>query len=151
MQAIEQEMNTQLRALCTVKLGETRERAESAAPELTDAAPSPVAMLVSDIAGGVGLYALDAALPAPMHSILDVIQAQSKRLNDVSNELESARAALVERKSIERAKGLLMLNRQLSEKQAYELMRQSAMNQNKRLYEIAEAIISMADILQPSL
>jgi AmiR/NasT family two-component response regulator len=86
-----------------------------------------------------------------MHSIMDVIHAQSRRLKDVSDELQSARAALMERKSIERAKGLLMLNRRLTEKQAYELMRQSAMNQNKRIYEIAEAIISMADILQPTL
>jgi AmiR/NasT family two-component response regulator len=44
-----------------------------------------------------------------------------------------------------------MLNRQVTEKRAYDLMRQSAMNQNKRIYDIAEAIISMADILQPAL
>jgi hypothetical protein len=162
MQTIEQDMGAQLSHLCTVKLGEARESAESATFQFAEVLPthSSVAMLVSDpetaqhdlgLPGGVGLYTLDTALPAPMHSILDVIQAQSKRLSAVSHELESARAALVERKSIERAKGLLMLNRQLSEKQAYDLMRQSAMNQNKRIYEIAEAIISMADILQPSL
>lgn len=151
MQAIEQQMNVQLRALCAVKLDEARERAQNPTPQATDSSPTPVAMLVSELPGGVGLYAMDSALPAPMHSILDVMQAQSKRLSDVSHELESAREALVERKSIERAKGLLMLNRQLSEKQAYDLMRRSAMSQNKRLFEIAEAIISMADILQPSI
>jgi AmiR/NasT family two-component response regulator len=162
MQTVEQDMSAELSRLCAAKLAEAREDAASASPQSTHTlhARPPVAMLISDpdsalhdlgLPGGVGLYTLDAAVPAPMHSILDVIHAQSKRLNDVSQELECARAALVERKSIERAKGLLMLNRQLTEKQAYDLMRQSAMNQNKRVYEIAEAIISMADILQPSL
>lgn len=86
-----------------------------------------------------------------MRSIMEVIHAQSRRLNDVSHQLESARAALAERKAIERAKGLLMASRKLSEKQAYELMRETAMTQNKRIYEIAEAIISMADILKSSI
>jgi hypothetical protein len=162
MQVLEQQMSSQLSRLCTVKRAHARDSADPAGNEPDDLPPPPsgVAMLVSDpetghnelgLPGGVGLYTLDPALPTPMHSIMDVIHAQSRRLKDVSDELQSARAALMERKSIERAKGLLMLNRRLTEKQAYELMRQSAMNQNKRIYEIAEAIISMADILQPTL
>jgi hypothetical protein len=62
---------------------------------------APVAMLVTDanpalnhfgLSGGVGLYTLDGSLPKPMRSIMDVIDAQSRRLNDVSLQLESARA-----------------------------------------------------------
>jgi AmiR/NasT family two-component response regulator len=62
--------------------------------------------------------------------------------------LESARVALAERKAIERAKGILMRSRRLSEQDAYGLIRQTAMKQNKRIIEVAEAIVSMADILK---
>jgi AmiR/NasT family two-component response regulator len=124
---------------------------------LDDLAANPrIAMLVTDagpavnslgLEGGAGLYTVDAVLPKPMHSILDVIRAQSRRIDDVSQQLESERVELAERKVIERAKGLLMKNRRLSEAQAYALMRQTAMQQNKRIFDIAEALVSMADIL----
>ena len=61
---------------------------------------------------------------------------------------KTARAALDERKVVDRAKGLLMSSRNLSEKDAYTLMRETAMRQNKRIVDIAESIVSMADILQ---
>ncbi len=82
-----------------------------------------------------------------MRPILAVLQAQSRRIQEVSSELESARNALTERKIIERAKGLLMKTRGLSEEQAYAQIREAAMNQNKRIIEIAESILSMAEIL----
>jgi len=63
-------------------------------------------------------------------------------------QLESARVALTERKAIERAKGILMTSRRLSEKDAFALLRQTAMKQNKRMFDIAEAILSMADVLK---
>jgi AmiR/NasT family two-component response regulator len=158
MKVVEDQMTTDLSRLCTVKLTEARR--DPGATDRTQsselATTAPVAMLVPDsspalndlgLSGGVALYTLDATLPKPMRSILDVIHAQSRRLNRVSHELESARAALAERKAIERAKGLLMTSRRVSEKQAYDLIRDTAMSQNKRIAEIAEAIISMADIL----
>ncbi len=55
---------------------------------------------------------------------------------------------LAERKVIEHAKGLLMSSRHISEKEAYALIRETAMNQNKRVVEIAETIISMAEMLK---
>jgi hypothetical protein len=150
MKQVEERLAAELRQQCAAKLREANEY--TAAPmELVAAATSggaPVAMLVPDVlTGGVGLYTLDGTLPKPMRSILDVVHAQSKQLSDVNQQLASARAALAERKTIERAKGLLMKSRRLSEKQAYDLMRETAMNQNKRVFDIAEAIISMADIL----
>jgi AmiR/NasT family two-component response regulator len=162
MQAVERQMTAELSRLCTAKLTEARQGMSTVGSVQSAEAliGAPAVMLVSDpnaspnelgLTGGVGFYTLDGALPTPMHSFLEVLDAQSRRLHDVSHELESARAALAERKTIERAKGLLMVSRQLSEKDAYELMRRTAMSQNKRIVEIAEAIISMADILQPSL
>lgn len=159
MKLIEDQMAANIGRLCRLKLTEANDELKQNRPDQTDAttAAAPVAMLVMDvdpavndlgIDGGVGLYTLDGGFPKPMHSILEVLQAQSRRLHEVTGQLESARVALTERKVIERAKGLVMKNRRLSETEAYALLRQTAMNQNKRIYEVAEALVSMADILK---
>jgi AmiR/NasT family two-component response regulator len=80
-------------------------------------------------------------------SILELVQEQARRLQTMSEELDTVRASLNERKLIERAKGLLMAHRHLSEEEAHKTMRQTAMNQNRRLIEVAEAVLAMADML----
>jgi AmiR/NasT family two-component response regulator len=159
LHVIEDEMSSLLGKLCKFKLTEARRGDEGAASTRADdiLATAPIGMLLTDadpaggnsgLEGGVGLYTLDNPGPKPMRSILYVIQAQSRRIDDVSAQLQSARAALDERKIVDRAKGLLMSTRNLSEKDAYTLMRETAMRQNKRIVDIAESIVSMADILQ---
>jgi len=76
-----------------------------------------------------------------------MVQEQSRRLQSMSDELETARAALNERKVIERAKGLLMASRKLSEEDAHKMLRQTAMNQGKRLIDVAKTVLSMSDYL----
>jgi hypothetical protein len=85
--------------------------------------------------------------PQLERSILGMVQEQSLRLQAMGNELQAVRAALNERKLVERAKGLLMSHRRMSEDEAYKLLRQTAMNQNRRLGEVAEAVIAMAELL----
>lgn len=80
-------------------------------------------------------------------SILELVQEQARRLQTMSEELDTVRASLNERKLIERAKGLLMAHRHLSEEEAHKTMRQMAMNQNRRLIEVAEAVLAMAEVL----
>jgi hypothetical protein len=80
-------------------------------------------------------------------SILGMVQEQSRRLQAMSDELETARAALNERKVIERAKGLLMASRKLSEDEAYKMLRQTAMNQGRRLVDVAKTVLTMSDYL----
>ncbi|MDP2418690.1 MAG: nitrate- and nitrite sensing domain-containing protein [Hydrogenophaga sp.] len=80
-------------------------------------------------------------------SILELVQEQARRLQSMADELDTVRASLNERKLVERAKGLLMAHRQLSEEEAHKTMRQMAMNQNRRLVEVAEAVLAMADVL----
>ena len=65
-------------------------------------------------------------------------------------EIDKARATLKERKTIERAKGVLMNYRQHSEGDAYKLIRQTAMNQNRRMLDVAEAILATVDLLPRS-
>jgi hypothetical protein len=160
MRGIENCLAADLGGLCAVKLAQAKAGANRVDAIDRDALKlaAPIAMLVTDvdpaadalgIARDVDLYGGDNGLPKPMHSILDVVEAQSRRIDDISSQLESARLALTERKTIERAKGILMRSRRLSETDAYTLLRQTAMSQNKRIFEIAEAIISMADIFKP--
>jgi hypothetical protein len=165
MRAIEDSLAADLGRLCAVKLADAKAGAKRVdavdrdVPNLT----APFAMLVTDLepsvdsqgmaggaepSGAVELYRMDDGLPKPMRSILDVVEAQSRRIDDINSQLESARVALTERKIIERAKGILMRSRRLSEKDAYTLLRQTAMSQNKRIFEVAEAILSMADIFK---
>ncbi|MCZ2495556.1 ANTAR domain-containing protein [Xylophilus sp. Kf1] len=80
-------------------------------------------------------------------SVLEMVQAQSHRLQAMADELANVRVALNERKLVERAKGLLMAHRQLSEEDAHKMLRQTAMSQGKRLVDVAEAVLSMVELL----
>lgn len=82
------------------------------------------------------------AAPDRARSIIDVLQAQSRHLADMENELESARRALAERKVIERAKGMLMAQYRVSEDDAYKMMRKLSMDRNLRLIQVAESVLA---------
>jgi hypothetical protein len=154
MRTIEDCIAADLGRLCAVKLAEAKagaKRADAIDRDLSKRT-APFAMLVTDVdpaLNSLGMVGgMDNGFAKPMRSIRDVVEAQSRRIDDINSQLESARVALTERKTIERAKGILMRNRRLSEKDAYTLLRQTAMSQNKRIFEVAEAIISMADIFK---
>lgn len=85
--------------------------------------------------------------PPVGRSVYELLKAQSIHLQLVSDELQQARLALTERKILERAKGLLMEYQGLTEDQAYRQIRQSAMDQNLRLMDVAEIIIERTRIL----
>ena len=85
--------------------------------------------------------------PRLTRSIVDVLHAQSCRLQAMSEELAAVRASLDERKLIDRAKGVLMRHHGLSEDAAYRLMRQTAMDQGRRLPDVARAVIELEPFL----
>ena len=95
----------------------------------------------------LGLESLGSPLT---RDIFELLQKQTLHLQSVSQELATVKAALDERKLIERAKGVLMSHHALSEDAAYRLLRDKAMNQNRRLVEVAESVLSMADFLPKS-
>ena len=68
----------------------------------------------------------------------------------MQTEIDQARATLKECKTIERAKGVLMHCRRLGESDACKLLRQTAMNQNRRMLDMAEAILATAELLPES-
>jgi Nitrate and nitrite sensing/ANTAR domain len=155
MKTVEDRLAAELLALC-------EQRIEAARADLTDferlqdSVPSPGEASLSffdDRAGERPLVAPGLASAGQGYglqlerSILDLVQEQAQRLQTVSTELDTVRASLNERKLVERAKGLLMAHRHLSEEEAHKTMRQMAMNQNRRLIEVAEAVLAMADML----
>jgi response regulator NasT len=71
-----------------------------------------------------------------------------KAFNDLREELDRAKQALGERKVIERAKGILMQERGLTEDDAYALLRKAAMSDNKRVIDIAQAVVTAAGLLR---
>jgi two-component system, response regulator PdtaR len=62
-------------------------------------------------------------------------------------EADDLRQALEDRKVIERAKGILMKSKGLSEEEAYTLLRKTAMNQNRKIAEIAQSLVTAAGLL----
>ena len=125
--------------------------------EVTRERPRPILMFVdrSDesmiteaINAGVSAYVVDGLNPARVKPVLDVAIARFNQFQVLNDEIAKAKASLAERKVIERAKGILMRERNLSEEDAYRVLRSAAMAQNKRLAEIAESLISAAKMLR---
>ena len=87
-------------------------------------------------------------LPGQDPNLVRLLHDQNRRLQTMQEELEQARAALAERKLVDRAKALLMKHRGLNEDDAYRLLRKMAMNQNRRIGDIARTLLAMSDILK---
>jgi hypothetical protein len=113
------------------------------------AAPVTLLMEVPDSEPGARLGALTASTMDSSlgRSLIDLVQTQSARLQQISDELENTRKTLRDRKQIDRAKGLLMAHRNLSEEDAYRLLRKTAMDQSKPLIEVARNVIDLVDML----
>lgn len=156
LKAIEDHLTKELSALCKRRITvsqrdlhdigtalESLERGRSslAAPQLIDLpdidAPTELAALTAN--------AVDSHLS---RSLIELVHSQSAHLQALSDELESTRKTLRERKLIERAKGLLMTHQKLSEEQAYRLMRKTSMDQSKSMVEVARTLIDLSSMLK---
>jgi len=146
MRAVEERLADHLRDVCQQKMAEVREELaahEALLPKLADESDQPVAAFFDTPAPDA-----PAAYGRQLErSILDMVQEQSHRLQAMSDELAAVRTALNERKVVERAKGLLMAHRRISEQEAHKMLRQTAMNQGRRLTEVAESVLAMAELL----
>ncbi|MGP9806181.1 ANTAR domain-containing response regulator [Paracoccus sp. NSM] len=116
----------------------------------------PVAMFVdrSDeqltraaIEAGVSAYVVDGLQPDRIKPILDAAIARFHMFQKMRTELAATRAALEERKIIDRAKAILMKARGIDEEQAYALLRKTAMDQGRRVADIAQQLVMAAGLL----
>ncbi|MDP1640199.1 MAG: ANTAR domain-containing response regulator [Hyphomicrobium sp.] len=126
--------------------------------QLSRAVKRPIAMFVdrSDQAAieaavdaGVSAYVVDGLKRERVKPILDMAISRFNAFSRMRRELEEARSELENRKLIDRAKGILMSTRGMSEADAYALLRKTAMNQNRKISEIAESLITAAGLLAP--
>lgn len=116
----------------------------------------PVAMFVSGQAGGlahaaieagVSAYVVDGLSPARIKPVMDTAIARFRMIRQMRNELAETRRALEERKVIDRAKGLLMKAKGIDEDAAYALLRKAAMDQGRRVADVAEALVTASGLL----
>ena len=125
--------------------------------QVSRAVKRPVAMFVdqSDTASieaavdaGVSAYIVGGLQKERIKNILDLCISRFNSFARLRDELERTRTALEERKVIDRAKGILMKARNLTEEAAYVLLRKTAMNENKKIAEVAQSVVTAAELLR---
>lgn len=122
--------------------------AEHPRPVVMFVRQSDSAALQAAVSAGVSSYVVDGLQAARVKPILDVAVARFREAERLRHELDTARASLAERKLIDRAKGILMQARGLTEDDAYILLRSKAMAEQKKLSEIAQSVITAAALLK---
>ncbi|WP_188907541.1 ANTAR domain-containing response regulator [Aureimonas endophytica] len=108
---------------------------------------SDAASMEAAIEAGVSAYVVDGLRKERVKPILDMAILRFEAFSRLTRELEEARSELADRKVIEKAKGILMKRRGLGEEEAYRLLRQSAMNEKRKLVEIARSVVTAASLL----
>ncbi|MEM6588397.1 MAG: ANTAR domain-containing protein [Pseudomonadota bacterium] len=105
------------------------------------------ALTSAAIEAGVSAYVVDGLRPDRVKPVLDAAIARFNVFQRMRTELAETKRALEERKVIDRAKGLIMKAKGVDEDAAYALLRKAAMNQGKRLADVAEALVESAGLL----
>jgi response regulator NasT len=125
--------------------------------QVSRAVRRPVAMFVdqsdaesarASVEAGVSSYIVDGLKKERIKPILDLCISRFNAFSKLQDELERTKSALEERKIIDRAKGIVMKLKGLNEEEAYVLLRSTAMREKKKIGEIAQSIITAAELLK---
>lgn len=117
----------------------------------------PVAMFVDQsdrsaieaaIDAGVGAYVVDGLRKERVQAIVDTTISRFRAFDRLRTELDETRQQLADRKLIERAKGILMKQRKVTEDAAYDLLRRAAMDANLRIAQVAQSVVTAAELLK---
>src|SRR6185503_12135509 len=109
---------------------------------------SDTASIQASVDAGVSAYIVDGLKKERMKHILDLCISRFNAFSRLQSELDRAKSALEARKVIDRAKGILMKLKSLSEEEAYALLRKTAMNENKKIADVAQSVITAAELLK---
>jgi response regulator NasT len=118
--------------------------------------PRPVVMFAHDgdaakiraaVQAGVSAYVVDGMSAQRIRPIIEAAVARFEQYQALRLELKDSETKLAERKIIERAKGLLMKSRSLSEEDAYSALRKQAMQTNAKLVEVARQVVALATLI----
>jgi response regulator NasT len=119
--------------------------------------PRPVVMFVdrsepgfaeAAVAAGVAAYVVDGLAASRVRAVLEVAMSRFALMNQLRLDLDKAKADLASRKTIERAKALLMKERGLEEAQAYGLLRKLSMDTGRPLGAVAADLLAFAGVLK---
>ena len=112
-------------------------------------APDPILVVCSsDTVGDSGQYRSEGVGQKLGRSVFDLVQQQALRLEQLSGELRVAREALEDRRTLEKAVLLLMKHQQISDDEAHKQLRKIAMDQGRKLTDVARSVLSMTDLLR---
>jgi response regulator NasT len=109
---------------------------------------SDAASIQASVDAGVSAYIVDGLKKERLKSILDLCISRFNAFSKLQDELDRAKSALEDRKVIERAKGILMKLKGLTEDEAYVLLRSTAMREKKKIGEIAQSILTATELLK---
>lgn len=125
--------------------------------QVSRAVRRPVAMFVdqsdsesarASVDAGVSSYIVDGLKKERIKPILDLCISRFNAFSKLQDELERTKSALEDRKIIDRAKGIVMKLKGLTEDEAYVLLRSTAMREKKKIGDIAQSIITAAELLK---
>jgi response regulator NasT len=125
--------------------------------QVSRAVKRPVAMFVDQsdrasieaaVDAGVSAYIVGGLRKERVQNIIDLCISRFNAFARLESELERTRSALEERKVIDRAKGILMKAKKLNEEDAYGLLRKTAMNESKKIAEVAQSVITAAELFK---
>lgn len=125
--------------------------------EASLANPRPVVMFVDRsepglaeeaVRAGVAAYVVDGLAAGRVRAVLEVAMSRFQLMNQLRQDLEKAKADLASRKTVERAKALLMKQRGLEEDTAYKLLRKLSMDTGRPLGAVAADLLAFADVLR---
>ena len=116
----------------------------------------PIAMFVEEsdddaiaasIDAGVSAYVVDGLAAHRIRPLLDLAVRRFNAFARLQTDLAEAKGKLAEREAIDKAKRILMRSKGVTEPEAYAELRRKAMSSNRRIVEIAEAVVTAHDLL----
>lgn len=125
--------------------------------QVSRAVKRPIAMFVdqsdsasiqASVEAGVSAYIVDGLKKERIKPILDLCVSRFNAFAKLQEELERTKSQLEDRKIIEKAKGILMKVKGLTEDEAYVLLRSTAMREKKKIGEISQSIITASEMLK---
>ena len=123
---------------------------------IRDRQPKPVVLFTQDenvqsiqaaIQSGVSAYVLDGISPSKVRPAIEIAMATFQSFQSLRAELDEARSSLEDQKAVNRAKGILMTKRRLTEEAAYQFLRKSAMDRKRKIADVARDIIALRDLI----
>jgi response regulator NasT len=109
---------------------------------------SDAASIQASVDAGVSAYIVDGLKKERIKPILDLCISRFNAFSRLQNELDRAKSALEDRKVIDRAKGILMKLKGLTEDEAYVVLRSMAMREKRKIAEIAQSILTASELLK---